>query len=303
MKVVFRSPNQTLRILQCLNWQLSSICEVAPVIREQGFDAVQIGPLQPLKEEGDVEWWMSYQPCAFTIGNQYGSKQDFVELCRVLHENNLLVFPDVICTHVAGVNDGRIIPHEKVDSKLVNNPYFWREAKDINDWDNRYQVINYCAGLPSFDLYNHELQNYIITFLNELVNCGADGFRFDSAKSIPTPREGCDFFPRVLSELSKKSLYNYGEVIFASEELISLYVDYLDVLTNTWSYQKDKVVLFSESHDSFLGLGYTREKSSFEITNEYRHLVNHYPKTIYYARPFDDEWKSDRIKKIHKKNI
>ncbi len=300
MKVVPKVQDSTLRILQCLNWQLNSIGEVAPLISEQGFDAVQVGPLQPLKENNYEDWWLSYQPCSFDIGNQYGSKEDFIHLCEVLHDNGLFVFPDVICTHVAGVNDGRLIPHEKVDYKLTSNPAFWRENKEVIDWDDRFQVVNYCAGLPSFNLSNRDLQDYIITFLNEFIDCGADGFRFDSAKSIATPREGCDFFPRVLGSLNKE-IYNYGEVIFADENLIRAYVDYLDVLTNTWSCQKNNVVLFSESHDSYLGLGYTRDKTSAEITQDYAHVVDNYPKTIYYARPFDDEWKSSEVQKIHQK--
>ena len=44
-------------------------------------------------------------------------------------------------------------------------------------------------------------------------------------------------FSRVLGSLKSEKLYNYGEVSFANEELISLYVYYLDVLTNTWSRQ------------------------------------------------------------------
>lgn len=302
MKEVVDSP-KTMRILQCLNWQLDSVAEVAPIIREQGFQAVQVGPLQPLKEDEYEHWWMSYQPCALTIGNQYGSRDDFIRLCDILHNEGLLVFPDVVCTHVAGAVDGTLSPHEKVDHKLTENPKFWREAKFIDNWDDRFQVIHYCAGLPTFDLSNTELQDYVICFLNDLISCGADGFRFDSAKSIPTPSEGCNFFPRVLSNLNSNHLFNYGEVIFADESLISMYTDYLDVLTNTWSECKDNVVLFSESHDSFLGLGYTRYKSSREVTLDYAHVVDNFPKTIYYARPFDDEWKSSAIKEIHQKSL
>lgn len=204
---------------------------------------------------------------------------------------------------MAGAVDGTLSPHEKVDHKLTENPKFWREAKFIDNWDDRFQVIHYCAGLPTFDLSNTELQDYVICFLNDLISCGADGFRFDSAKSIPTPSEGCNFFPRVLSNLNSNHLFNYGEVIFADESLISMYTDYLDVLTNTWSECKDNVVLFSESHDSFLGLGYTRDKSSREVTLDYAHVVDNFPKTIYYARPFDDEWKSSAIKEIHQKSL
>ena len=301
MDVLLENKQSTLRILQCLNWNLNDIRENASLIREQGFNAVQVGALQPLKEDSYEHWWLSYQPCSFDIGNVYGSKEEFIQLCDKLHENDLLVFPDVICTHVAGANDGSLNPHEKVDPKLVNNSYFWREFRQISNWDSRFQVVNYCAGLPSFDLHNWDLQNYIIDFLNEFISCGADGFRFDSAKSIATPREGCDFFPRVLGSLKSDKLYNYGEVIFADEELISLYVDYLDVLTNTWSRQRKNVVAFSESHDSYYGLGYTRNKGSKEITHDYAYVAQNYPKTIYFARPFDNEWQSEDVKNIHQK--
>lgn len=302
MKVVYDGKESSLRILQCLNWQFQGICDVAPLIYEQGFDAVQVGPLQPLKENNYNHWWLSYQPCAFQIGNQYGSKDDFIHLCKVLHENNLLVFVDVICTHVAGTSDGKLVPHEKVDRKLVEDSEIWRELKNIDDWDNRYQVINYCPGLPGFDLRNRKVQDYIIQFLNELIECGANGFRFDSAKNIATPSEGCDFFFRALNCLQdKEHIYNYGEVIFADDSLISLYIPYLDVLTNTWSKYRNHVVTFFESHDSYLGFGYTRNRSSQEVTREYAHVVDNYPKTIYYARPFDNEWQSNEIQKIHKK--
>ena len=101
--------------------------------------------------------------------------------------------------------------------------------------------------------------------------------------------------------MKSEKLYNYGEVSFANEELISLYVYYLDVLTNTWSRQWQNVVTFSESHDFYYGLGYTRDKTSKEITQDYACVVQTYPKTIYFARLFDNEWKSKDIRDIHQK--
>jgi len=287
-----------MRILHLLNWKLDDVYNVLDIVREQGFQAIQINPLQPLKEEGFDNWWLSYQPCGFRIGNQYGSKDDLKKLTIAAHERGIAIYADVICTHVAGVNDGRLVPHEKVDRILVDNPYFYREQKYISNWESRYEIVNYCAGLPSFDLGNWDLQNIIIDFLNELIECGVDGFRFDSCKSIKTPKEGCDFFLRVFGSLSR-AVYNYGEVIFASEELISLYADYIDVLTNTWSRNRNSVVVFSESHDSYYEFEYTRNKDSKEITEDYKKLVHNYPNTIYFARPFDDEWKSQGVKDAH----
>jgi len=157
-----------MRILHLLNWKLDDVYNVLDIVREQGFQAIQINPLQPLKEEGFDNWWLSYQPCGFRIGNQYGSKDDLKKLTIAAHERGIAIYADVICTHVAGVNDGRLVPHEKVDRILVDNPYFYREQKYISNWESRYEIVNYCAGLPSFDLGNWDLQNIIIAEANEV---------------------------------------------------------------------------------------------------------------------------------------
>ena len=108
-----------------LKLEFNDIKADASLIREHGFNAVQVGLLQSLKEDSYKHWWLSYQPCSFEIGNIYGSKEEFIQLSETLHENDLLVFPDVICIHVVGTNDGSLTPHEKVDSTLVNNSSFW----------------------------------------------------------------------------------------------------------------------------------------------------------------------------------
>ena len=71
-----------MRIVQCFNWRLIDIIPNLRLIKEQEFDAVQINPIQPLKEDGLKEWWMSYQPIAFKIGNFFGTKEE-LKLLRI----------------------------------------------------------------------------------------------------------------------------------------------------------------------------------------------------------------------------
>ena len=153
--------------------------------------------------------------------------------------------------------------------------------------ENQKKHINKNLNIVRY-LHNH--------FLNEMIDCGVKGFRFDSAKSIPTPQEGCDFWPRVISRLSDPTVYKYGEVIFADENLIGMYSNYIDVLTNTRSNQVNNVVAFTESHDTFYEFKYTKDITSRMITNDYEFLVRDYPNTIYFARPFDNEWKSESVR-------
>ena len=56
-----------MKVIQLLNWKLESIEKELENIKEQGFDAIQINPMQPFKEEKTFHWWSSYQPLGFRV--------------------------------------------------------------------------------------------------------------------------------------------------------------------------------------------------------------------------------------------
>ena len=67
-----------MKILHFQSWQLKNIIKELPKVKEQGFDTIQISPVQPYKIEkrnvnGKIEncffWWSVYQPLGFRIGN------------------------------------------------------------------------------------------------------------------------------------------------------------------------------------------------------------------------------------------
>ncbi len=288
-----------MRVLHLFNWKLKDIIPILKKVKEQGFEAIQINPLQPLKEENFNDWWMSYQPIGFRIGNQYGSQEELKGLCQESKELDLKIIADVVCNHMGGKEDGSLYPHDKVDQVLKDNPHFWKEPKYINDWNNRYEVINYCLGLPSLNLKNKELQLIILKFLKDLLNCGVEGFRFDAAKNIGLPNEDNYFWPLIREELKKDNIIIYGEIIFEREETIYEYCQYMDVLTENIHINSHKIFNFIESHDSYLEFQYTKSLSSNEINERYKNLVLNTDKTLYYARPFDEAWKDEKIKEVH----
>lgn len=291
-----------MRILHMFNWNLRDIEGELSKIAEQGFDAIQINPIQPLKDEKASQWWMSYQPCGFEIGNRFGSKEDLQRLCFTAKQYGISVIADVVCNHVAGADDGSLKPSDKVDKKITSHPEYFKEFKNIKDWDNRYEVTHYCLGLPGLNVYNHDVQDMITDYLNELIDCGVEGFRFDAAKNIALPSEGCDFWPRVLSNLKRQDLFMYGEVIFENEQRINQYGEFINVVTNSDTNKRDLLVKFVESHDSYLEFGYTKKFSSDEISRQYGDLTRQYPHTLYYARPFDNGWKSPIVKNANYAN-
>ena len=64
-----------MKVIHLLNWKLETIEKELENIKKQGFDAIQINPMQPFKMEKEFRWWSSYQPLGFRIGNMFGSKE------------------------------------------------------------------------------------------------------------------------------------------------------------------------------------------------------------------------------------
>lgn len=289
-----------MRVLHLFGWPIKDIKSIIPTIKEQGFSAIQISSIQPSKEENSGYWWMPYQPTRFKIGNRFGTKEELEELCREARNYDIPVIADIICNHMGGANDGSLRPNEKVDPSLTGRSDFWKTPRQITDWNNRYEVTNYCMGLPGLNVANHDLQDIIISFLNELIDCGVSGFRFDAAKSIGLPEEGCDFWPPVITSLKRNDLILYGEVIFADYDLIDSYNRFISVLTNCDGRNRDRIVCFVESHDSYYDYKYTTGMPSDKIANDYRGLTSKYHNTLFFTRPFDDAWKSPVVREANK---
>lgn len=298
-----------MRILHMLSWKLKDIIPELEVAANQGFDAIQINVMQPSKEDGQTEWWMSYQPIGFEIGNYYGNKDDLKELCYHAKQYKIKIIVDVICNHMGAKNDNPLLPHDRVLAKLKNNPKYWKERKNIANPQNRYEVINYCINLPGLETSNLDIQDMIIKYLKDLLDCGVSGFRFDAAKHIALPSEGCNFWPQVVSAIEdyqqNNDLFIYGEVIFENDNcIIDEYCKYIKVLTSYGGNDINKMVYFYESHDTYLSNDIiesecTRNLTSLECVEKYAELNQKYPNTIFFIRPLDNIWKSELIKKAN----
>ena len=295
-----------MRILSLFNCKLKDIKDVLPLVKEQGFDAVQISPLQRTKDDWSNEWWMLYQPINFEIGNKIGSKEDLIELCDAARRNGLIIIADTVFNHLAGEdNNGSLIPHPDCDKDLLYEPNCWKERRPVTNWDDRYQVTHYCMGLPGLNPDNTIVQEKVIKMLNEYADLGVDGFRFDAAKSIALPEEGCDFFKNITYNLNRWMPIIYGEVLFSDKELIDKYAKYMKVLTNSEASNKDAIIKYVENKDSFLSkdLGWTRDWPADRVNNEYYHLTGNYPNTLFYDRegPDQGQWKKELIKRANKR--
>ena len=277
--------------LHCWNWSFANIEANLDAIAAAGYTAIQTSPIQPLKEGTNQswstygnQWWVYYQPIEFKINtspyNALGTKTQFKSMCEAAEKKGIKVIVDVVANHLADNGANKI--HSNVPSYLRTNSAYWHDiSKNTNDWWNRYEVTQFClAGLPDLNTSNKDIQNYVLTFLKECVDAGADGFRFDAAKHIEVPEDsycGSDFWPTVINGIKsyKSDVYVYGEMLDdTGGTSFSNYTEYMSITDNRWSdkvrenvinsgnagnfysgydngVSADKLVLWAESHDTY----------------------------------------------------
>ena len=273
-------------------WGLGSIIPMIPTIKEQGFDAIQISPIQGTKDSG-MEWWKLYQPTNFKIGNtQTGTKEQLKELCAVANQYGIKIIVDVVLRHVAGDPQNPLAPHKDVDPELL--PYLCKEQIPCNNYEDRWQCTHRCTGMPMFDYNNPNYIAKVIDFLNELLDCGVWGFRLDQLKHYALPQEGSDF-------LNHLQPYNfYGECFFCDQWVLDAYSKYMKVLTDGRPSNISRLVAKFETHDDFLEFKATNRMTDHMRLVEWDVLVNHCGyDSLYYARPFEDLWMSKEMKEIN----
>ena len=283
-----------LKILHLFQWRINDIIPELKTIKNQGFDAIQISPIQGTKDSG-MEWWKLYQPINLKIGNeQIGSKKDLINLIQEARKYNIRIIVDIVLRHVAGDETYPLKPPKNVDPELL--PYLAEPIDGVNVDSDRWQCTRRCTGMPMLDYDNVKLRKLYRRFLDELVFIGVDGFRLDQLKHYALPEEG----GKVIELFSKYNMY--GEAINCSNELLNKYSKYMKVLTEGRPSDITKLVAKFESHDDYLDLGLTKRMTDEMRLTEWDILVNHLPgcDCLYYARPFETLWKSEEIRKINK---
>ena len=295
--------------LHCWNWSYKNIEANMALIASLGYTAIQTSPIQQSKEGTSKysmdSWWLLYQPMGFHIdktGSGLGTKAEFTSMCNAAHRYGVKVIVDVVANHLGNQTSNNL--STAISSDIRNDDTCWHDyTKNTTNYNSRYEVTQYCmSGLPDLNTGSTKIQNYVIGFLKECIDAGADGFRFDAAKHIELPSSidtdncGSDFWPNVINSATTyaqgkgKKLYCYGELLDSPGGGIpsSAYTTYMSITDNSWgntlrgnissghtsaynyAYHKgndvlaDKLVLWAESHDTFAG-GESKEVSQQNI--------------------------------------
>lgn len=253
-------------ILHAWSWSFDTIADNMKEIAEAGYDWVQTSPanacfvgeeggLALFSEPGDSvkgKWYYHYQPIDWTIGNyQLGSRDDFRAMCDSAFKYGVNIIVDVLPNHTSFHREA-VLPGLNNAVGGHENLYHANGLNPIQDYNDRYQATTGAmGGLPDVNTENPDFQKYYLQYVNDLINLGARGFRYDTAKHIGLPGEPLDakstqnnFWDiatgrqgvKGLTLLMPDSLYIYGEVLQDRNVNEVGYAEYIDQTASSYGH-------------------------------------------------------------------
>lgn len=242
-------------ILHAWDWTVQKVRDNLSSIKDAGYKAIQLSPLQPLNYGGSNQgWYMVYQPVGFSVAtnntNPLGNKSDLIALTAEAKECDIDIIVDVVANHLAAGSDYqlnnavRYYEQEIFDNNLIHNN---SEYGEVRDDDIQYVVRANVGKLPDLKTEDGRVQKRVISMLKEYIDCGVNGFRFDAAKHIETPTDGyysSDFWPNIIGSINQYGLEKNGKAPYVYGEILGVgnnrswegYTRYIDVTDSSISY-------------------------------------------------------------------
>lgn len=259
-------------ILHAWSWSLDTIANNMKTIADAGYNYVQTSPVQAcfvgdgggmalFSEPGDSiqgKWYYYYQPTDWTIGNyMLGDRDDFKAMCDSAYKYGVKVIVDVLPNHTA-VDHTAVLPGLDNAVGGHENLFHANGLTPIVDYNDRLQcTTGEMGGLPDVNTENPDFQYYYLQYVNDLINLGARGFRYDTAKHIGLPSDPLD--PKAsqndfwdvatgrkavkgLSLLMPDSVFIYGEVLQDKNVKETEYAEYMDLTGSAYGHALREVL-------------------------------------------------------------
>lgn len=256
----------TETILHAWCWSFNTIKENMKDIAEAGYTFVQTSPANTcfmgenggMQIFGDGKWYYHYQPVDWKIGNyQLGTRDEFKAMCDEAKKYGVRILVDVLPNHTAfdttAVTDSF---NEAVGGH--ENLYHANGLNEITDYNDRYQcTTGAMGGLPDVNTENPDFQYYYMQYVNDLIDCGASGFRYDTAKHIGLPSDPLDakstqndFWDvatgrkavKGLTLKNKENLFIYGEVLQDKNVKEDEYAEYFGMCASNYGHAIRQII-------------------------------------------------------------
>lgn len=246
-------------ILQAWCWDFATIKENLSDIAAAGFTGIQTCPINSCVDPGGMAissaggaekgmWYYHYQPLDWKIGNyQLGTRDEFKDMCTEAEKYGIKIIVDVVPNHTGSKE---LVAEDLANAAGGIDKLYHPEATvGIQNWGNRLESTSRAmGGLIDVDTENKGFQDYFIAYMNDCIECGADGFRFDTAKHIAlpddpqaNPDEENNFWPRVTSDeiTNRDKVFIYGEILQGDNERMA---DYLKIIDGATASNYGKIV-------------------------------------------------------------
>lgn len=185
-------------ILHAWSWNFPTIAENMKTISDAGFTMIQTSPAQACltPPEGNTKlfsnpgekggnWYHYYQPTDWTIGNDIvGTRDQLKQMLDSAAKYDIRVIVDVLPNHTAFNVD--LVSDNMLKAVGGRDKLYHSEGlKGVKDYNDRYQCTLWGSGnLPDVNTENPDFQKYYMTYVNDLLDLGVRGFRYDTAKHI-----------------------------------------------------------------------------------------------------------------------
>lgn len=266
-------------ILHVWCWNFPTIAENMKTIADAGFTIIQTSPVQhcynpeggskqifdPNVTEGN--WYYYYQPTDWKIGNQIvGTREQMKEMLDSAAKYDVRVIVDVLPNHTAFDVDA--VSEDFYKAVGGRDKMFHSQGLNpVRDYNDRLQCTLWGSGaLPDVNTENPDFQKYYMEFVNDLLNMGVRGFRYDTAKHIGVHSDPVDtasgvkendFWDVATGRKSVKGvslavpyddLFVYGEILQDKNVPEAEYADYMGQTASSYGHVL-REVLQNESAD------------------------------------------------------
>ena len=253
-------------ILHAWCWSFNTIRENMKDIADAGYTYVQTSPANTcfvgenggMQIFGDGKWYYHYQPIAWRIGNyQLGNRDEFKAMCDEAKKYGVKILVDVLPNHTA-FDTTAVLPEFIEAVGGCDNLYHANGFNEIKDYNDRYQcTTGAMGGLPDVNTENPDFQYYFMTYINDLIACGASGFRYDTAKHIGLPSDPLDakskqndFWDVAMGRkpikgitlANKDNLFIYGEVLQDKNVKEKEYAEYFGMCASNYGHSIRQII-------------------------------------------------------------
>lgn len=310
-------------ILHCFNWSVNDVRNNLRYIAESGFGAVQLSPLQRRNVMSNHVWSDVYRPYdyAFFETSALGTEADLTALCQEARQYGIKVIVDVVANHVdkaSGYHD------PWWDS---SGDYVRSKGGNANiNYNSRYSITHDRLG----DYYEINSENKQViarakAYVQWLRDHGVSGIRWDAAKHIGLPSEGCDFWKEMASV---DGMFHYGEILGVPgpsdyKALMEEYAQYMSVTDSRYSDEAaesnggiparkngewapllgaGKLIYWGETHDTYSNTpdygGWSSSKDQATVDRAYAAVAcRDGAAALYLSRPLASGYSNIRVTK------